>query len=141
MVYYHLKEKPPLQKGEAIAQGQIIGCMGRTGNCTGAHLHFGIREMGKWIDPAPFLEENYTPVEEKANEIPLKTLASGARGEQVRALQILLKGRGFNGNMHSPDGIFGPNTLGAVKQYQEAADLEPDGVVGPLTWGALLGVQ
>lgn len=141
MVYYHLKEKPPFQKGEAIAQGQVIGYMGATGRATGAHLHFGIREMGKWIDPAPFLEKDYGQVEEKHNEIPLKTLRSGARGEQVRALQILLKGRGFPGNMHAPDGIFGPNTLGAVKLFQEAAGLECDGIVGVRTWRALLGVM
>lgn len=141
MVYYHLKEKSPLQKGDKVARGQVIGCMGATGNCTGAHLHFGIREMGKWIDPAPFVEADYIQMEENPVKIPLNTLRSGARGESVRALQILLKGRGCNGNMHAPDGIFGPNTLGAVKCYQERANLEADGIVGVLTWSALLGVQ
>jgi len=141
MVYYHLKEMSPLQKGDTVAAGQILGYMGATGQVTGAHLHFGIREMGKWIDPAPFLEQDYGAVEERCAEIPIKTLRSGARGETVKALQILLKGRGCNGNMHEPDGIFGPNTLGAVKRYQEKAGLSADGIVGPLTWRALLGVK
>ena len=114
--------------------------MGATGNCTGAHLHFGIREGDKWIDPTPFLEKDYGPVEEHTNNIPIKTLRCGARGETVRSLQILLTGRGCNGNMHAPDGIFGPNTLGAVKLYQEKAGLEPDGIVGVLTWKGLMGV-
>lgn len=140
MVYYHLKEKSPLQKGEKVARGQVLGFMGATGNCTGAHLHFGIREGDKWIDPAPFLEKDYGPVEEHTNNIPIKTLQYGARGETVRSLQILLTGRGCNGNMHAPDGIFGPNTLGAVKLYQEKAGLEPDGIVGVLTWKGLMGV-
>ena len=141
MVYYHLKDKPPFKKGDAVATGQVIGYMGATGNCTGAHLHFGIQVDGKWIDPAPFLDKSYGEVEEVTNEIRLKTLRSGARGESVKALQILLSGRGCRGNMHEPDGIFGPNTLGAVKLYQKAAGLESDGIVGVLTWKALLGVQ
>lgn len=74
------------------------------------------------------------------NAISMRTLKKGASGEDVRALQILLSGRGCNGNMHTPDGEFGPNTLGAVKLYQEKAGLEVDGIVGKLTWSSLLGV-
>lgn len=139
-VYYHLKEKPPFQKGDKIEAGQVIGYMGATGNCTGAHLHFGIQKNGKWIDPAPYLGETATIVEEKINNIGLKTMHSGARGESVLSLQILLSGRGCKGDMHAPDGIFGPNTLGAVKLFQKKMGLEPDGIVGRLTWSALLGV-
>ena len=72
--------------------------------------------------------------------IGMRTLRQGARGEDVRALQILLAGRGCNGEMHEPDGIFGPNTLGAVKLYQKKAGLDVDGIVGKLTWSSLLGV-
>ena len=39
----------------------------------------------------------------------------------------------------SQDGIFGPLTENAVKDFQESYSLVPDGIVGPLTWGALLG--
>lgn len=74
------------------------------------------------------------------NAISMRTLRQGARGEDVRALQVLLSGRGCNGEMHEPDGIFGPNTLGAVKLYQNKAGLEVDGIVGKLTWSSLLGV-
>lgn len=140
-VYYHLKEKPPFGKGDKIEAGQVIGYMGATGNCTGAHLHFGIQKNGKWIDPAPYLGETAAIVEEKTNTVGLKTLRSGARGETVRSLQILLSGRGCKGDMHSPDGIFGPNTLGAVKRFQKKMGLEADGIVGALTWRALLGVR
>jgi len=36
------------------------------------------------------------------------------------------------------DGIFGPQTTEAVKEYQAWQGLTPDGVVGPRTWEALL---
>lgn len=143
MVYYHLKELPSQKKGAAVKTGEIIGRMGSTGNSTGAHLHFGIKSFGQWIDPEPFLEADYKPaVSEKKNlSIGMRTLRQGAKGEDVRALQILLKGRCCNGDMHEPDGIFGPNTLGAVKLYQKRENLDADGIVGKNTWSRLLGLN
>ena len=143
MVYYHLKAMAVPKKGETVKTGQIIGYMGATGNCTGDHLHFGIKGDGKWIDPAPYLDADYTQDKpaEKTVTLGLRTLRQGSKGEDVRALQILLAGRGCNGSMHAPDGSFGPNTLGAVKLYQEKAGLDPDGIVGKLTWSAILGVS
>ncbi len=69
----------------------------------------------------------------------MRNLKRGSRGEDVRALQILLAGRGYNGKMNKPDGIFGPNTEGAVKLYQKAKGLAVDGIAGPKTLGELLG--
>jgi hypothetical protein len=58
-----------------------------------------------------------------------RTLRRGATGEDVRALQSVL---GL-----SADGIFGPNTERAVKDFQAAHALDVDGVVGPATRAAL----
>lgn len=82
--------------------------------------------------PAETKKEGYT--------MNMRNLKRGSSGEDVRALQILLKGRGYNGNMHTPDGDFGPNTEGAVKLYQKAKGLTVDGIAGPATMGSLLGL-
>lgn len=79
-------------------------------------------------------------VKENKYTMSLRTLKRGCKGEDVRALQILLKGRGYNGNMNAPDGSFGPNTEGAVKLYQKAKGLTVDGIAGPATLRSLMGL-
>ncbi len=37
--------------GQSVGQGQRIGLSGSTGNSTGAHLHFEIRQSGAFINP------------------------------------------------------------------------------------------
>jgi murein DD-endopeptidase MepM/ murein hydrolase activator NlpD len=41
--------------GQHVAQGQVIGYVGSTGNSTGPHLHFEIRFGDKPRDPRPYL--------------------------------------------------------------------------------------
>lgn len=61
----------------------------------------------------------------------------GATGLDVRKLQEILNGGGYNAG--PIDGIFGPQTLAAVKAFQASKNIPADGIVGPITWGALIG--
>jgi peptidoglycan hydrolase-like protein with peptidoglycan-binding domain len=63
------------------------------------------------------------------------TITVGTTGDAVRRLQRALR-RTPNLGL-SIDGVFGPKTEAAVKDFQEGAGLVVDGVVGPLTWAAL----
>ncbi|HEY9584417.1 MAG TPA: peptidoglycan-binding protein, partial [Candidatus Paceibacterota bacterium] len=58
-------------------------------------------------------------------------ITQGARGDQVRDLQILLLSQGFNPG--PIDGIFGPKTCSSLKQFQSANSLIADCIVGPKT--------
>lgn len=63
------------------------------------------------------------------------TVQSGAKGPDVYAAQHLVADHGFTTN---PDGIFGPNTETAVKEFQESISVEATGIVDPATWPQLV---
>jgi peptidoglycan hydrolase-like protein with peptidoglycan-binding domain len=63
------------------------------------------------------------------------TIALNATGQAVRRLQRALR-RTPNLGV-AVDGVFGPITEQAVKEFQQGANLQVDGIVGPQTWGAL----
>ena len=76
--------------------------------------------------------------EQKMLDMKLPVLKKGAKGDTVRAMQILLNG---NGASLETDGSFGGATQRALKAYQEAVGLEPDGSCGRKTWEKLLGLN
>ena len=68
----------------------------------------------------------------------MRNLEDGCEGEDVRALQYLLKANGCD--CGTPDGIFGSKTKEAVKSYQTKKGLTSDGVAGINTMTSLLGL-
>lgn len=71
--------------------------------------------------------------------VDLHELYRGCEGEEVRALQILLMGRGYDVGKCGADGSFGPDTEKAVRAFQRENDLDVDGIAGKDTIGALWG--
>src|SRR5687767_3144027 len=59
----------------------------------------------------------------------------GDTGPRVSSVQFLLRDRGFG---VTADGIFGPLTDGAVRQFHGQNGLVVDGIVGNQTWPALI---
>lgn len=53
-VYAHQSEIAA-EVGDVIEQGQLIGYVGNTGDSNGNHLHFEIRQDGKYYDPELFV--------------------------------------------------------------------------------------
>jgi N-acetyl-anhydromuramyl-L-alanine amidase AmpD len=62
------------------------------------------------------------------------TLRRGHKGDAVVELQKLLAAAGLG---VGADGVFGPRTEAAVREFQRKAGTTPDGIVGPKTWAAL----
>jgi hypothetical protein len=78
-------------------------------------------------------------VEVKTVSVNVPQLSKGAKGDSVKALQILLIGRGYSCGSYGADGSFGSSTYNAVIAFQKANGLVVDGIVGPATWSKLLG--
>lgn len=121
----------------------------------------GSLHMHKWYQstdcPGPYLGGKFPYIAEEVNRrlsgepekpvtpekseggyvLNLRTLRNGCSGEDVRALQILIHGRGYNCGV--ADGIFGAKTEAAVRKYQDVKKLGTDGIVGPATMGSLMG--
>jgi peptidoglycan hydrolase-like protein with peptidoglycan-binding domain len=64
------------------------------------------------------------------------------RGDDVVWLQTRLQANGWGpsvaGSIRAVDGLFGPGTEGAVRNFQKAYGLQVDGIVGPITWSRLM---
>jgi murein DD-endopeptidase MepM/ murein hydrolase activator NlpD len=49
-VYMHCSSLK-VSVGDTVTKGQVIATMGSTGNSSGAHLHFGVRLNGAYVNP------------------------------------------------------------------------------------------
>lgn len=68
----------------------------------------------------------------------MKVIKRNSTGIDVIRLQQLLQDHGYN---VYDDGVFGPNTDIAVKNFQKKSGLVADGIVGQKTWDKLLIVN
>ena len=100
-------------------------------------------EVNRRLDEAPVPEakpDTNTKEPKESYTMNMRNLSKGCKGEDVRALQILLIGRGYTCGSYGADGDFGRATDAAVRNYQRDHGLVVDGIVGPATMGSLLGL-
>lgn len=121
-------------------------------NCVSALIEAGfmtnLREAGLMLNPlfitevgeesckgvCDYLNVSFIPRNNLQN---YPTLRQSSRNNFVYLLQFILYQKGYN---LSVDGIFGPNTLSAVRDFQSKNGLSVDGIVGPRTWQYLLNL-
>jgi N-acetyl-anhydromuramyl-L-alanine amidase AmpD len=94
-------------------------------------------------DQEPDETKESIPVTAKKGDftMEMRVLKNGCKGDDVRALQILLIGNGYTCGGWGADGNFGAATETAVRNYQKAKRLQVDGKSGPETMRSLLGVS
>ena len=118
--------------------GLYIGdgmCIEAQGTRTGVVMS----HPSRWDEWGELVGVDYTGIRYDTVEVGLRTLRKGDSGADVKTAQALLEAAGYD--VGKVDGIFGSNTLSAVRAFQHDHGLSPDGVVGPLTWTALKATE
>ena len=128
--------------GLYIGNGKVIEASG-----TQAGVCISNITAGKWSYYGLLKDVNYsvenkpsTPSEQKDQQKPVQTfptLRKGDKGDWVKVLQNELISRGYSCGSKGADGIFGDDTLKAVKMFQKDNGLTQDGIAGSKTWNAL----
>jgi len=74
-VYEHLLKDIPVTVGQYVSRSQVIGYSGSTGNSTGPHLHFEIRDAGgQPVNPMRILHSSIEPaIGAEPSGAPLKS--------------------------------------------------------------------
>lgn len=94
--YMHMAEKSPLNVGDTVNTGDIIGTQGNTGNSTGKHLHFAVTDLyGESVDPTEYINnsnfdfsgENYNGL---ADGWSLKDTVLDITGKIIKLVAIIL---------------------------------------------------
>ena len=111
----------------------------------------GSLHMHRWYVatacPGPYLSERFPYIaqevqrrldQETVDSLPV--LKKGAKGESVKALQLLLIGRGYSCGQWGADGDFGNATESALAKYRKAKGLTGATVADETLWLKLLGV-
>ena len=81
------------------------------------------------------------PIPQPSGKIEgLPVVQSGSRGDAAKIVQGALIAKGYSCGSSGIDGVFGVNSVAALKSFQKAQGITADGIVGPATWGKLLGV-
>jgi murein DD-endopeptidase MepM/ murein hydrolase activator NlpD len=82
--YAHMT-KYAVSQGQRVDQGQVIGYVGCTGNCTGPHLHFETRVDGAARDPRPYLGGSSVPGAPTVKAAVKSKLTASIRRDVARA--------------------------------------------------------
>ena len=150
--------------GDVVTQGQIVGSVGSAGLTSYAHVHFEIRQidiyqpnlfgvnqgipmppiaLGIFEEHAPPFEEDEVVTFEVTRRVLRRIRPAVDEDRDVKDLQSALAVRGFityGPNFKgdgSPDGLFGPSTEQAVKNFQAFVNLPVTGIVDGATHAAL----
>src|SRR5690606_34458548 len=129
--YNHLNQRL-VSSGQSVSEGRHIAESGNTGSSTGAHLHFSVYRLsgGKWvaIEPTAWLRGGQPA---GSGSTPARDLYGA---DWVKTIQTKLNKLGYKLTV---DGMDGPATQAAVKDFQKKNGLNVDGIAGPATNSAL----
>lgn len=139
--------------GVYIGGGEVVEAMGHAVGVVKTKLagrgwdYWGMPEWIEYGADEPSQPDAPTAIpREEDFTLGFRILREGCVGEDVKALQLMLKVRGYQCGYYGThgdgaDGEFGAATKKQLISYQRVNGLEPDGEAGPDTMSALLGIK
>lgn len=123
-----------------VVEGNISDAVGyRTIAVNGRYIRgFGCPLFSSKATKSDGVKVSSSSNKESVFSMELKVLKKGSKGEQVKALQILLMGRGYTLPKYGADGDYGDETVKAVKALQKDKKIAQDGIAGKDTFSKLL---
>lgn len=120
---------------EKVVGNYVYTIEGNANNEVGRHTYpLGYSTISGYGRPKYDAEE--TPAQTGGDDVQVRTVTNGSKGNDVKTLQAALKGLGYYSGL--VDGAAGNLTFNAIKSFQKARGLTVDGLCGPVTWGELL---
>tara|TARA_R110001583_G_scaffold3173_2_gene20731 strand:- start:8532 stop:9881 length:1350 start_codon:yes stop_codon:yes gene_type:complete len=138
-----------VSKGQKVEKGTLLGLTGGkrgaygAGNSLGAHLHFGLKYNGSWVDPEQHIDNTNIITGDLESARPEGVVVmigdgmDGAPDEKVKEVQELLVSRNYLLPRFGVDGKFGPETEATVMAFQKDHRLGGGGKVDEKTIKAL----
>ena len=139
--------------GVYIGNGEVVEAMGHAYGVVKTKLagrgwaYWGMPDWISYGDAAGNVPSG-TPATANVEDFSLnfRILRQGCVGDDVMALQLMLKARGYQcgnygANGDGADGDFGASTKKQLVSYQRVNGLDADGEAGPLTMKKLLGLS
>lgn len=136
-----------IRRQDAIEPLFAAYCNGTTVTCEGLSQWGSVDLAEQGYTPYEILTYYYgddieivsnAPVANIEPSVPAGPIRLGNAGNDVRFIQVRLNRISANypsiPKIQPVDGIFGPETEAAVKEFQRIFNLTPDGIVGPATW-------
>ena len=139
--------------GVYIGNGEVVEAMGHAYGVVKTKVagrgwsYWGMPDWISYGDVAGNVPSGTPAIANGADfSLNFRILREGCVGDDVRALQLMLKARGYQcgnygTNGDGADGEFGASTKTKLISYQRVNGLEPDGEAGPDTMSALLGIK
>ena len=139
--------------GVYIGNGEVVEAMGHAYGVVKTKLAgrgWAYWGMPDWISYGDTTENVPSCTQVPANgayfSLNFRILRQGCVGDDVRALQLMLKARGYQcgnygANGDGADSDFGASTKTKLISYQRVNGLDADGEAGPLTMKKLLGLS
>jgi murein DD-endopeptidase MepM/ murein hydrolase activator NlpD len=116
--YAHLS-RFGVSTGAQVQQGQVIGYVGCTGNCTGPHLHFETRVNGQAQDPGTYLSGGSIP----GKQATVAAASSGTRTSSTGANQATVTGA--NQATAAPESVEPAPNAGGEAELAVPIDVTP----------------